>query len=409
MAINTSRIINELISALALAMDIEGEKKLYHAWRVAIFAKEIAELEKFDEKKELFYSSLLHDVGGVGLPHHIVYYLLREQQLFNPTVSAHPLVSAEITSNIPGVSKASKFVLDHHEWWNGHGYPRGKQENEISLGGQIIRLADSIDLILQRGKVQFSDLVNGLSKHSTLSFSKRMADLGIEFLKQDNFYKEISEEEKLTKIFSDEKKEVGMIKVKSGTDAIGIALEVFSQIIDAKHPYTIGHSKRISRYSLLIAIALGLPHDEVTKIKWAALLHDIGKLSVPRRVLDKPSSLTKRQYEMVKKHANYTFEIVSTISDFKEIAKIASGHHERYNGSGYPLGLKGEEIPLGARILALADAFDAMTSGRPYRKSNDINKACDEIKRCAGVHFDPKIAKEAVPVLKNMGLSIGVR
>lgn len=187
-------------------------------------------------------------------------------------------------------------------------------------------------------------------------------------------------------------------------DTIGQTIEMLSIAADNIHPYTVGHSQRVARYSLLIGTAMGMTQDQVNLLEWAALIHDVGKLSIPTTMLNKPSALTPDEYALLQRHASYTFDIVSTITDLKPVGPVASGHHERFDGSGYPNGLAGTDIPLGARVIAVADAFDAMTSQRPYRAANDVDVACEELIDNAGTQFDPEIVDIAVPVLRNLGL-----
>ncbi len=147
---------------------------------------------------------------------------------------------------------------------------------------------------------------------------------------------------------------------------------------------------------------MNLPHDEITRIKWAALLHDVGKLGISRKLINKPASLLPREFETVKLHSIFTRELLETVTDFKDIALIASSDHERCDGKGYPQGLKGEAIPLGSRIISIADAFDAMTSNRPYKKAMSASEACKEIQKNSGSQFSPAVVKEAMPVLRNL-------
>ncbi len=177
--------------------------------------------------------------------------------------------------------------------------------------------------------------------------------------------------------------------------------DVFSQVIDAKHAYTAGHSKRVSKYSLLIAISMNLAHDEVTRIKWAGLVHDIGKVANLPSILDKASELSEGEYDLYKKHTVYTEEILGTISSMKELAPMAATHHERFDGDGYHRKLKGEDIPLGARILAVADTFDSITSLRGYRDAGLIPNAIGEIQSVSKTQFDPVVVEAAIPIFES--------
>jgi len=164
------------------------------------------------------------------------------------------------------------------------------------------------------------------------------------------------------------------------------------EALNAKDPYTRGHCERVPVYASLIARRLGLTEEELDAIHLASYLHDIGKIGIPDDILNKPSDLTREEYEQVKAHALISSQIVSQIPNLSHIASMVLHHHEHHNGAGYPDGLSGDEIPLGSRILAIADAFDAMTSSRPYCLPIKPQEALQEIKRCAGRQFDPDLA-----------------
>ncbi|MCL6472642.1 MAG: HD-GYP domain-containing protein [Firmicutes bacterium] len=170
------------------------------------------------------------------------------------------------------------------------------------------------------------------------------------------------------------------------------AITALIEALDAKDPYTRGHSERVSIYSLLLAERLDLSSDEIESIHIASYLHDIGKIGIREDILNKPDKLTMEEYEQVKNHAAISSQIVSRLPGLAHICDIVRHHHERHDGAGYPDGLKGGDIPLGARILAIADAFDAMTSNRPYKDAFEPKDALQEIKKCAGGQFDPELA-----------------
>jgi diguanylate cyclase (GGDEF)-like protein/putative nucleotidyltransferase with HDIG domain len=161
--------------------------------------------------------------------------------------------------------------------------------------------------------------------------------------------------------------------------------------VDAKDHYTYGHSKKVSDYAVALADALGLPKDVIDTIRAAGLLHDVGKIAIPDSILNKKGPLNEDEWELVKAHPKLGIEILRHVIDLVNCIPVILHHHERYDGGGYPNGLKGENIPLESRILAIADSFDAITSIRPYRKQLPIQEALKELKRCAGTQFDPKL------------------
>jgi diguanylate cyclase (GGDEF)-like protein/putative nucleotidyltransferase with HDIG domain len=168
--------------------------------------------------------------------------------------------------------------------------------------------------------------------------------------------------------------------------------------IEARDPYTYGHSKKVSSYAVALAEAIGLPSKKVTVVSTAALLHDIGKIGIPDEVLNKVGKLEAETWDLIQSHSKLSATIVGHVVSLVSCLPAILHHHERWDGSGYPSGLKGEAIPIEARILAIADAFDAMTSPRPYRQALSYKKVLDELKRCAGTQFDPELVEAFLPI-----------
>ena len=179
------------------------------------------------------------------------------------------------------------------------------------------------------------------------------------------------------------------------------SIQAIARTIDAKDEYTNGHSTRVGYYSKLIAENLGMSEDEVDNIYYIALLHDIGKIAIPDKILNKPGRLTDEEFAIMKSHTTRGAKILKGISTIPHIVEGAKSHHEKYDGTGYPEGLKGEEIPFIARIICCADCFDAMASKRVYKESFSLDTIISEFERCSGTQFDPKIAKVVVEMMKN--------
>jgi len=172
-----------------------------------------------------------------------------------------------------------------------------------------------------------------------------------------------------------------------------ITLEALGDALDLKDAETEGHSKRVTAFTIAIARAMGLSQDKIRVIARGAFLHDIGKMAIPDAILRKPGALTPEEIEIMREHCWHGFQILRKIPFLAEAADIVYAHQERYDGSGYPRALKGDEIPLGARIFALADTMDAIMSDRPYRPAQPFGAARDEIVRWSGRQFDPEIVK----------------
>jgi putative nucleotidyltransferase with HDIG domain len=172
-------------------------------------------------------------------------------------------------------------------------------------------------------------------------------------------------------------------------DVLIKAIEALVAAIDAKDHYTSGHSKRVAYFAMCVADDLGLTEEQKYILKLSATMHDVGKIGMPDGILKKPASLEEMEYLIVRGHPVAGFNILSRIDEFLEVASIVRHHHERYDGSGYPDGLKGEAIPLIARIVTIADAYDALVSTRPYRKGCAPEKALAEMRNHVGTQFDP--------------------
>lgn len=172
-----------------------------------------------------------------------------------------------------------------------------------------------------------------------------------------------------------------------------ITLEALGDALDLKDAEIEGHSKRVTAFTIALARGMGLPPDEIRVIARGAFLHDIGKMAIPDAILLKPDSLKSDEQKVMREHCARGYQIVRKIPFLREAAEIVYSHQERYDGSGYPRKLKHDEIPLGARIFSVADALDAITSDRPYRKAKSFTAARAEIKRCAGTQFDPNVVE----------------
>jgi len=179
-----------------------------------------------------------------------------------------------------------------------------------------------------------------------------------------------------------------------------VTLEALGDALDLKDSETEGHSKRVTAYTIALARAMGIAPAEIKVIARGAFLHDIGKMAIPDEILRKPGKLTPEEQEIMREHCTRGYHILRKIPFLAGAAEIVFSHQEHYDGSGYPNGLRGSEIPIGARIFAVADTLDAITSERPYRKARSFDAAREEILRCSGTQFDPGIV-EAVLKISN--------
>jgi len=193
------------------------------------------------------------------------------------------------------------------------------------------------------------------------------------------------------------------LPTESGTYARGSSLSAvyaLASTVDAKDHYTYGHSKKVNTYAVVLAEAINLSPDEVSKLSAAALLHDIGKIGISDNILNKKGKLSAKDWEAIQLHPRLGANIVSNVPNLIPCVSSILYHHERWDGSGYPEGLKGEDIPVEARILAIADAYCAMTSARPYRDALCNDKVMKELKQGAGKQFDPKLVEVFIGIVE---------
>jgi cyclic di-GMP phosphodiesterase len=181
-----------------------------------------------------------------------------------------------------------------------------------------------------------------------------------------------------------------------------ITLEALGDALDLKDAETEGHSKRVTAFTIAIARTLGVPKDEINVIARGAFLHDIGKMAIPDAILRKPGALTPEEVAIMREHCYRGYQMLKKIPFLTEAAEIVYSHQERFDGTGYPRGLKGEEIPLGARIFSVADTLDAITSDRPYRPAQTVAAAREEIKRWSGRQFDPLVVQTFLAMPENI-------
>lgn len=173
------------------------------------------------------------------------------------------------------------------------------------------------------------------------------------------------------------------------------------EAMSAKDTYLFGHSHNVATYARSIGEELGFSKERLDRLLHGCELHDLGKIAIPDSILMKKGPLTKEEFEVIKQHPIWGARILEPLTFMKDITEMVHQEHERWDGSGYPQGLRADRIRLEARIIAVADALDAMVSNRPYRESTDMDRACREIQRCAGTHFDPEVAEACLRAHKN--------
>ena len=403
--------ISEVLAALSFALDLTEGQPLGHSLRTGLIGLELAnrlDLSLFD-RRDLYYALLLKDAGCSSSSARLFELFGGNQRLVQHELArldwgnyfkaaryclehaapdatwwsrarraaglarvghraAGELVetrcrrSAEIVTMLGFGPRAAEAVGSLEEHWDGSGHPRGLSGQEIPMLSRILCLAQMLEVTAAasgpRAAVDFARRRSGRWFDPVLV----KACAGLEPLLGE--WRTLDENELRDAV---REAEPGGAALLAGPGAMDRIARGFAEVVDAKSPFTSQHSVRMAEVSVRIAGQLGFDHAGRGQVLRAALLHDIGKLSVPNSILDKPGPLTAGEWETVRMHPYYTLRILGHIRGFESLAEIAASHHERLDGRGYFRGLRGEEIPLEAQILATADIYDALTTSRPYR------------------------------------------
>ncbi|WP_288127205.1 HD domain-containing protein [Thiomonas sp.] len=272
-------------------------------------------------------------------------------------------------------------ALDEH--WDGSGKPDGLRGEAIPLYARMALLAQVIDVFHTAGGPQAALAEARL--RSGQWFDSALVAAFERVAETDDFWTKLAADDLAAHVHD---LEPARHTVPLDDDYLDEIAEAFGQIIDAKSPYTAGHSARVGLYTDLIAEQLGLAPERRRWLRRGALLHDMGKLGVSNAVLDKPGQLDAAEWEAVRMHAAYTEQILSGIAPFAELARIAGAHHEKLDGTGYPRGLSAADIALETRIITTADIFDAISADRPYRAAVPVDKTLAMMDKIVGTALD---------------------
>ncbi|MBW3533624.1 MAG: HD domain-containing protein [Gemmatimonadetes bacterium] len=384
-----------LLEALTRVMGTAQGYLRHHGRRTGHLARLLAEgmgLSR-EEVGELLFACVIADLGMIGLV---------EDAWENPTsgldpdtrarVLLHPLRSEQAVHSIPHLQGVAPIVRHHHEWWDGGGYPDGLAGADIPLTSRILRLADTVTALAEmrphRGPIAFEEVQRMVVEGRGREFCPDVTRAYLELTSGGPVPEPEPAAFRRNLLEAADRLLPEALSPLSGEQL----LEIMATVIDAKDPYTAGHSRRVAILAVAVANQLGLD-AEMRDTVWAAgFLHDLGKLCVPLRILTKQGPLSDDERETVCLHVHVGAGILEEIPSLKHLTTGARYHHERWDGGGYPEGLSGERIPLVAQILAVCDAYDAMTSHRAYRRSRPHADALEEIARVTGRHFGPRVA-----------------
>jgi len=424
--------LSELIGALSYALDITEGQPAGHCVRCCWIGMHIGRSAGLSEQQlwELYYALLLKDLGcssnaaricelyltddltfkrefktvGDSLPQVLGFVLkhtglkaglaerfrsvmtiLRDgPEIAQGLIATRCQRGADIARLLRFPEGVAQGVYSLDEHFNGKGKPAQLSGESIPVIARIALLAQVIDVFHTAGG-RMAALSEARARAGAW-FDPRLVKAFEECARDDAFWRTLAAQEVDRAVLA---LEPAGHEVALDEDYLDDIAAAFGQVVDAKSPFTSGHSTRVALYTDMIGEALGLSAQRRRWLKRGALLHDVGKLGVSNSVLDKAGALDRAEWDAVRQHAEFTETILGRIAAFSELAAIAGAHHERLDGGGYPRGLAAEEICLETRIITTADIFDAITAERPYRGAIPIPKALDMMEKTVGTALDP--------------------
>lgn len=425
----------EVISALTYALDLTEGQRPGHTLRTALIAMRIGRELCLDGEimGALYYATLLKDAGcssnaarmaalfgsddqsvkremrlvdwhdkwrlamqtarncGVGRnPIARIQHFLRianTPQMTREIIQARCERGAQIAVALGFPAMSSEAIAHVDEHWCGLGHPIGLSGDEIPLLSRILLLAQTIEAYWMEHGVKAA--LQMAQQRRARWFDPALVDLTSKWKRDAAWWASLADVDGLESRVVE--LEPGSEPILANEDRLDRISYAFAAVIDAKTPFTYRHSTNVARYAVRIASAMGADARLARDVLRAGLLHDIGKLGVSNRILDKPGRLTDGERDEIKKHPMWTLQIIGRVSAFKQIADASSRHHERIDGKGYPWGMAGEQLDFTARVLAVSDVYEALTADRPYREGMPVEKVLDIMKHDCGTAFDPKV------------------
>ncbi len=409
----------ELISGFSEGLDLAEGRVIGHASRVCYIAGRLVQSLELPDTGEttLYYASLLHDLGVPVVSAELSDIIgVNENALFaaSPRKSPEEL-AADCRAPVPdaiigafhrhaslGGAKAialglstpvGETIASGHENWDGSGYPEGLAAHDIPLLSRVLATADWAESVIaeeQNSLVARRNLVAELEDVSEMVLDPMLVEQVKVLSRSDDFWLGLFGKELSRSLLGAKRQENG----KWSWKAVMSLAKGLAEVIDSKSRFTQAKSARVSEIAGQLAEAIGLSPEHVQVIRLAALLHDIGQLSVPARIMGKPDILTLTEMQLMQRHPSYSRLILENLSGMEEAAQWVGGHHERPDGKGYPEMLATDLIPLESRIIAVANVYVALTSDRPYRRALGEKDALKVMTGAAGTQLDAHLVNE---------------
>ncbi|PKL43215.1 MAG: phosphohydrolase [Candidatus Riflebacteria bacterium HGW-Riflebacteria-1] len=353
----------DFLSCLSDILDWISPMLNDHHKQVALIAMRIADALELPakEQSEIVCAGILHDIGAISLAERM------ETLKFEYTTGqAHAEMGYHLINIFNPMRKAAELIRFHHVFWN-NGEGRFYKGLQVPLGSRILQLADRIALLIDRKKVVLSQadaITERIASVSGSMLEPQLVDIFMELAKKEYFWLDI-----VSPLINKQlQANIRLDTIRLNNAELLSFASLIRRMIDFRSPFTATHSSGVSATAEHIGILAGMDDYECFELKVAGYLHDLGKLAIPTEILEKPGQLSTDEFNQMRGHTFYTFRALESIRDLSMINQYGSYHHERLDGSGYPFGLERRQLPLGSRVLAVADVFTALTENRPYRK-----------------------------------------
>lgn len=349
-----------LLLSMSDALELSNPLLMQHQLRTAYIAWEIAKAAGLnnEDTENLFLAALFHDIGALTPEEKAQIHQFEAEN-----TDLHCERGATLFKQVPWLAPAAEIVRFHHRQWQQRS---SNNEGSEMRNSQILMLADTLERLVNRSVYilhQHTDILDKLAQGSGECFDPELVECLKLAADREEFWLDLTSPRLYSYLLH-----FGPYQRKVMTvDDLAEIADVFSYIIDFRSQFTATHSAGVTECAVLLAKLFGLTEEEVKTMGIAGQLHDLGKLSIPNSILEKPSGLTREEFAIIKRHTYYTYSILNTIGGLGQIPEWAAFHHEKLDGSGYPFRMAGNNIRTGSRIMQVADIFTAMAESRPYR------------------------------------------
>ena len=433
---------SEVLSALSIVLDLVEGQPEGHAVRSCLIGMRVADRLGLDAdaRSALFYALLLKDAGcssnasrmsalfdaddmevkrqvktvdWASLPSAALYtarvaspdgslldkagrayeFAVRGRKRSQELIQIRCERGAEITRLMGFPEETAQAIRSLDEHWDGKGHPDGLRGEEIPLLARICGLAQTVEVFFNAHGQRRAEEIAAV--RSGRWFDPALVEVLLAEAGEGGLWKDLSGDDPGLQVA---RLEPADRTLEATPERVDLAARAFGEIIDAKSPYTYHHSEGVARVLVAMGERAGFGPDASRDLMRAGLLHDIGKLGISNRILDKPGGLTGAEYAKIKEHPRLTYDILSRVGPFRPIAETAANHHEKLDGSGYHRGIGAEDLDLPSRMLAVADIYDALSADRPYHRALPQEKVIDILREKAGTKLDP----DCVAILENL-------